>query len=128
LLNPVEEDQVEKLIADPAYWMQQKVDGVRRLIRKAGGAITGINRLGLTVALPESLLQDAANCPVDFILDGEAIGDTLHAFDALQIGDEDIRGLRFGERYLRLMNLLASFQHPAIQSASRLTAPSSRRR
>jgi hypothetical protein len=28
---------------------------------------------------------------------------------------EDIRGLRYGERYLRLMNLLASFQHPAIQ-------------
>src|ERR1700676_2792692 len=26
LLNPVEEDQVEKLIADPAYWMQEKYD------------------------------------------------------------------------------------------------------
>ena len=83
LLNPVEEAQVEKLINDPAYWMQEKWDGRRLLIRKQGDRITGINRLGLAVALPQTLLADAANCSEDFILDGEAIGDTLHAFDAL---------------------------------------------
>ena len=51
LLNSVEDDEVERLIADPAYWMQEKHDGRRLLIRKAGGTITGINRLGLVVAL-----------------------------------------------------------------------------
>ncbi|MEA3212306.1 MAG: bifunctional non-ous end joining protein LigD [Chthoniobacter sp.] len=115
LLNPVEEDEVDRLIADPAYWMSEKVDGVRRLVRKEGQIITGINRLGLAVALPKPLYDDAVGCPVDFVIDGEAIGETLHAFDALQIGDEDIRGLGHGERYVRLMNLLASFQHPTIQ-------------
>jgi len=114
LLNPVDEDQVERLIADPTYWLQPKHDGRRQLIRKQGNTITGINRLGLAVALPQSLLSDAANCAEDFILDGEAIGDTLHVFDALLIGDEEIGGLRYGERYLRVMNLLASFQHPAL--------------
>ena len=39
----------------------------------------------------------------------------MHAFDALLIGDDEIGGLRYGERYLRLMNLLGSFQHRSIQ-------------
>ena len=115
LLNPVDEDQVERLIADPVWWLQEKFDGRRLLIRKMGDSITGINRLGLAVALPQTLLDDAAACPEDFILDGEAIGDTLHAFDALLIGDDEIGGLRYTERHLRLMNLLASFQHRNIE-------------
>jgi bifunctional non-homologous end joining protein LigD len=39
----------------------------------------------------------------------------VHIFDLLRIGTEDVSGLRYGERYLRLMNLLASFQHRRIQ-------------
>lgn len=100
---------------DPAWWMSEKLDGRRQLIRKQVDSITGINRLGLAVALPQPLVDDAAACAVDFILDSEAIGDTLHAFDVLHIGDEEISGLRYGERYLRLVNLLASFQHRTIQ-------------
>jgi len=100
LLNPAEEDHIDRLIADPSWWMQEKYDGRRLLIRKSSDALTGINRLGLTVALPQTLIKAAANCPIDLIIDGEAIG------------DEEIGGLRYGERYLRLMNLLASFQHP----------------
>jgi bifunctional non-homologous end joining protein LigD len=114
LLNPVEEGDVEKLIEDSAYWMQEKWDGRRLLIRKQGDTITGINRLGLAVALPQPLHDNVADCPLDLILDGEAIGDMLCTFDVLLIGDEEIGGLRYTERYLRLMNLLASFQHPAI--------------
>jgi bifunctional non-homologous end joining protein LigD len=115
LLNSIkEEDCVESLIADPAYWMQEKFDGRRLLLRKESEIITGINRLGLAIALPNSLVQFAAECPVDFIVDGEAIGDTLHAFDALLIGGEEITGLRYGERYLRLTNLLASFRHECV--------------
>ncbi|RYD69734.1 MAG: WGR domain-containing protein, partial [Verrucomicrobiaceae bacterium] len=50
LLNSVEDDRLEKLIADPNYWMQEKHDGRRLLIRKEGETITGINRRGLVVA------------------------------------------------------------------------------
>jgi len=114
LLNPIEEEQVGKFIEDPAYWMQEKWDGRRLLIRKQDGKITGINKLGLAVALPEPLVLDANNCGVDFILDGEAIGDMLCVFDVLLVGDEEIGGSRYTERLLRLMNLLASFQHPAM--------------
>ncbi len=115
LLNPVDEDQIESLIADPAWWLQEKFDGRRLLIRKQGESIAGINRLGLVVAMPQCLIAEATNCPLDFILDGEAIGDTLHVFDALQVGGDDLRGIRYGERYLRLLNLLGSFQHRNIQ-------------
>jgi len=115
LLNPVEEDQVASLLADPAYWMQEKHDGRRLLIRKQGETVTGINRLGLVIALPVPLLSDAAQCPIDFILDGEAVGDTFQAFDALRIGADKIGDLGYGERYLRLLNLLASFPHRSIQ-------------
>ena len=115
LLNPVEPDELEQFINDPAYWMQEKKDGRRLLIHKQGDSITGINRLGLTVALPAPLIAEASAFDGDFLMDGEAIGDTLHAFDLLFIGDDDIRGRRCAERYLYLMNLLASFQHRYIE-------------
>jgi len=115
LLNPIDDDQVEKFIADPAYWAQEKMDGRRLLIDKRDDKITGINRLGLSVALPESLIQSVRNCPLDLILDGECIGDNFYAFDVLLIGDDEIGGCRYGERYLRLLNLLASFQHRHVQ-------------
>lgn len=115
LLNPIEEDQVHRLIHDPAFWMQEKMDGRRLLISKKGNEVTGINRLGLAVGLPETIHAEVAKCPLDLIVDGEAIGDTLHAFDVLLIGNEKLESLRYGERYLRLMNLLGSFQHRHIQ-------------
>ena len=34
LLNPVDDDQIERLLADPAYWMQEKWDGRRLLVRQ----------------------------------------------------------------------------------------------
>ena len=124
LLNPVEPHELEQLIHDPAYWMQEKKDGRRLLIHKQGGTITGINRLGLTVALPAPLIAEASACAGNFLIDGEAIGDTLHAFDLLFIDDDDIRGRRCAERYLHLMNLLASFQHRYIELvANHCTTP-----
>jgi bifunctional non-homologous end joining protein LigD len=114
LLNPIEESQVEKLIADPNYWIQEKWDGRRLMVRKQDDLITGINKLGLKVGVAESLHKDATNCSLDFTLDGEGIDDGLWVFDVLIVGDDEIGGCRYGERYLRLMNLLASFQHPHI--------------
>ena len=115
LLNPIADDQIETLINDLSFWMQEKYDGRRLIIDKRGDNIQGINRLGLSVALPKTLEADIAHCPLDVILDGECIGDQYHAFDALLIEDDEIGGCRYVERHLRLMNLLASFQHRHIQ-------------
>lgn len=115
LLNAVDKDEVEALIANPSYWMQEKFDGRRLLIRKQNDTITGINKLGLAVGLREELVHDANNCDMEFILDGECVGETLHVFDVLLVDDDEVGGCRYTERYLRLMNLLASFQHRSIQ-------------
>jgi bifunctional non-homologous end joining protein LigD len=44
LLNPIEEDEVERLITDDGFVIQEKFDGQRILIQKEGAAINGINR------------------------------------------------------------------------------------
>lgn len=59
LLNPVTDDQLESLLDDRDYWMQEKMDGRRLLLKKQNGEVTGINRLGLFVALPEALVKSA---------------------------------------------------------------------
>ena len=47
-------------------------------------------------------------------LDGQAVGDTLHFFDVLSIGPENLRHLAFSVRYLRLRDMLNAFDHPHI--------------
>lgn len=111
LLNPIGDDQIEKLINDPAWWMQEKHDGRRMLIEKRGNTIRGINRLGLAAAHPRCIEISVARCPLDLILDGECVGDMLCVFDVLLIGSDNLRDSSYGERYLRLINLMASFQH-----------------
>jgi bifunctional non-homologous end joining protein LigD len=115
LLNPIEEKEAALLLFNPAYWMQEKMDGRRLLIRKQGDVITGINRLGFITSVPEPILASAAKYPGDFIIDGEAVGDMLHAFDLLLFDADDLRSLGFSSRYLKLRDLLGEFDHPHIR-------------
>ncbi len=127
LLNPVEEAQVEQLINDPDFWMQEKFDGKRLLIRKEGPVITGINRLGLTVALPQPLVDDALRCAEDFLMDGEVIGEIFHAFDLLAVNGKDLRGEWFHRRSGRLYKLLSDFEHPSIRRVLTACTPEEKR-
>ena len=56
LLNPIEEEEVHRLIKDPAWCMQEKKDGKRTLLQKQGAAIHGINKKGLLVGLPSPIV------------------------------------------------------------------------
>ena len=62
LLNAVDQNQAQQLVRDDDWWMQEKFDGKRILIRKDGDKITGINRKGLVVALPQPITQQALAC------------------------------------------------------------------
>src|SRR5262249_5772544 len=53
LLNPIDEKEAARLIADIAWLMQEKKDGHRMLIRKTGDTIQAINRAS-TFRWPES--------------------------------------------------------------------------
>ena len=128
LLIPIDEPEAERLLSDRDYWMQEKMDGRRLLIKKAGGTVTGINRLGLTIPVPETMAASASKYRGDFLIDGEAVGDILHAFDLLTIGPEDMRPLRFAVRFLRLQDLLQAFPHPHIEIVATQCHPLNRDR
>ena len=89
LLNPIEESEVDRLIGDRTFVMQQKHDGRRLLIKKEGSKVIGINRKGQEVPLRKELIDQLALHPESFILDGEDCGDTFWVFDCLGKGKED---------------------------------------
>ena len=112
LLNPIEEDRIQAMITHPDWWLQEKLDGHRLLIRREGSTITGINRLGQETAIPQTLVESALACTSDFILDGEGLGDVLHVFDALSLHGEDLRPAGFAARFVRLGKFLKAFLPP----------------
>ncbi len=115
LLNPIDAEELEPLITSKEWCMQEKFDGRRVLIQKAGGTITGVNRRGLAIGLPEQLATEVARLPDDLILDGECIGDHFHAFDLLDLRGQDYRIMPLIERLSSLVNLLGPLRAPSIQ-------------
>ena len=108
LLNPIDEAGVLQLIADPRWAMQEKKDGRRLILRKQDGRIDGINKQGLVVGIPATVSKTANDLAGDFVLDGECIGDQLHAFDLLALNGEDLRPKSYHHRYVLLLDLLAN--------------------
>jgi bifunctional non-homologous end joining protein LigD len=107
LLNPVDEAGLERCIDNQRWCMQEKFDGRRMLVRRAGKIVTGINRRGLETALPQPVLLAALAMPGDrWLIDGEAVGDTLHAFDLLERDGRDLRNEPYAERLCALEKLL----------------------
>jgi bifunctional non-homologous end joining protein LigD len=117
LLNPVDEQEVERLLHDPCWCFQPKYDGRRLLLRKAGREVTGINRKGLAVGLPECLVLAALLHDSDFIMDGEAIGLVYRAFDLLELNGENCRPLPLRTRMNKLIHEIWSNAHPYILPA-----------
>jgi ATP-dependent DNA ligase len=114
LLNPVDEVEANRLLTDSHHCLQEKFDGRHLLIRKEAGEITGINKKGLIISLPQSLISSAFHLPGDFILDGEGIGDRFFVFDLLTQGKEDLRHQSYRTRLVALMNLIASANQRSI--------------
>ncbi|MEI8197307.1 MAG: WGR domain-containing protein [Phycisphaerae bacterium] len=92
LLNPIEDSAAEKLLSDPAWLTQEKLDGKRIIIRRSGADIVGINRRGLQIALPEPIVVCARTIGgMQWLMDGECIGDRFIAFDLLEMACIDLR-------------------------------------
>ncbi len=107
LLNAIDEAEVEELLTDSHWWAQEKLDGRRVLIRRSDEQVIGINRKGLTIALPQPIVEQARNLgPQQWLMDGEAIGDTYTAFDLLEETSVDLRGQAYSIRLKALYDLL----------------------
>ncbi len=122
LLNAIDEAQADQLIADPAWLAQEKLDGKRILLRRSADKITGINRKGLIVALPQPIVDCARQfAGMHWLMDGECIGERLIAFDLLDYASADCRQETYFQRLKRL-NAMATVDssHPInfLRSAS----------
>ena len=117
LLNAVEESELNQLLCDNRHVLQEKHDGRRLLVRKHHHEIIGINRRGRVVAIPDAIRAAVALIPGDCLIDGEAVGDTLHAFDLLEVNGQDLRQRRYLDRHSGLVLLLPPNQ-PALRWVS----------
>jgi bifunctional non-homologous end joining protein LigD len=115
LLNSIGEEQVLQLIQDDNWCMQEKQDGRRLIVRKQGQDIIGVNKKGNTVGLALPLFDVVRGFDADVTIDGESIGDSLYAFDLLELDGVDIRSWPYRERLAALMNLLFSVQQRVIK-------------
>lgn len=106
LANAIDAAEAATLIADSDWCMQEKFDGKRALIRKAGDKVEGINRNGLIVALPETIEDAAKQIPGSFLIDGECVGDRFIAFDLLEVNGVDFGPQPFVKRLGVLAKLI----------------------
>ena len=106
LLNPIEDDQVQRFINDPAFCAQEKFDGRRVLVRKEGPVLEGINRKGLITGIASSVANEVRDIPGDVLLDGECIGDVLFVFDLLLLHGTDIRTRPYRNRLFALNQVI----------------------
>jgi bifunctional non-homologous end joining protein LigD len=114
LLNAIDEAEAERLIADEDYFLEEKHDGRRLLIRKVGKTLTGVNKKGLEVALA-SEYSSLASLPDDFIIDTEDMGSHAFVFDILELNGADLRAKSALERFQILRKFFAKIFLPEIK-------------
>lgn len=119
LLNAITEEEVEALLSDPDWVLQEKHDGHRRLVQRTAQETLGINRKGLVTGLPQSVLEALAvvQSAGALVLDGELMGDVMAVFDILELDGQDLRGLPYQQRLLKMATLandLAQHGHPGL--------------
>ena len=116
LLNPIDQAAADRLIGDDGWWMQEKFDGKRILIRKDGDQVIGINRKGLVIALPQPVAEQALTVgDRQWLMDGEAVGDVYVAFDLLEADGEDHRQAGYDRRLTYLCRMLDSIGKGAVR-------------
>ncbi len=105
LLNFVEEAVALELIKDRKWWAQEKYDGRRMLIHKTDDSITAINRKGLSIGAPDTILNSAGKIEQTYLVDGEAVGEKLFVFDLLEIDNTDVKSTTYKKRHSALEKL-----------------------
>jgi len=105
LLTAIDEARCMELVADDGWVAQIKENGERRPVFVKDGVVTGSNRSGLLVDIPEAWTADFSQFG-NAGFDGEHVGEKYFVFDLLELNGEDLRSLPFAARYLRLTQLL----------------------
>lgn len=106
LLNPVDEDECERLLDDANWVVQPKFDGVRFMLGRKGGKVYALNRKGKTVSVPNPIAKEAEHLGDNYLLDGELVGDVLYIFDILEMDGTCLRSSPVEERSKNLGKFL----------------------
>lgn len=99
LLNDIDEEGLEKCLSDDNWIMQEKMDGRRLLTKKVGSEFTAINKKGLSILIPEIIVNKIKEVEHDIVLDGEIIGERYYIFDVLEHKGQDLRKHSVKSRY-----------------------------
>jgi bifunctional non-homologous end joining protein LigD len=126
LCNECMEEDVGRLIKDPAWGAQEKLDGKRKLVRRSS-EVQGINKKGFVVPLLPEIIRaiDALKVPV--LLDGEEIGNVYHVFGLLELTGRDLRGLSYIETYWVLEKVLRKSPSDALSLVELATTEKQKR-
>jgi ATP-dependent DNA ligase len=89
-------------LADDAWCAQEKLNGERMLVEKAGSAVTAHSRQGEARTLPDTVAAVAMTSDSDFVLDGEWIAGEFVAFDVISINGADVTALPQSARFAAL--------------------------
>ena len=98
------------LFTDDAWCAQEKLNGKRCVVTCIAGALSAQTRNGNPIKLPA---KARALLPLgNYIVDGELVGDDFTAFDVLEIGGEDVRGMSLNDR----LRILSEMSVPQVQT------------
>lgn len=115
LLNEVKEDVPTTYFLSPLWCSQEKFNGWRNLHQiDADHNVTGINRKGLSVAVPEPIAKALSHLQ-SCVVDGERMGEVYYIFDVLEFNGEDLRAKPYSERLKAMDSLL---KHPVTDSGA----------
>jgi ATP-dependent DNA ligase len=100
LLTRIDVNQVARYVLDDRYWLQEKWDAERLLVKRSGQQFEGWNKQGQTTALAPALMSALLSLTVtDFILDGEYYPSGLKCWDLLRADHVDLTDYPYEGRY-----------------------------
>lgn len=100
-----ETSDASAFLSDDSFCAQEKLNGERMLVEKAGQSVRAFNRQGDAKALPETVEAVALTSGADFLLDGEWIAGEFVAFDVLSINGADVTALPQSARFAALAEI-----------------------
>jgi len=104
LLNPIDDDEVEEYLTDPAYFAQEKIDGKHIVYEYRGGAVYLYNKKG-EIAKQKADIQITLPAFTPVVLDGELVGNTYYVFDIIEWDNASCTELSAADRYRVLADL-----------------------
>ena len=116
LLNPIEDAELTRFLADETMLAQQKIDGQRVLAHVLPDELLVTNRDGQKTRVDASAFEGLSYLPHGTIVDGELLDDGYWLFDVLAVAGDDVRDRGYLERW----QLLDQELEPALSGDVRI--------